>query len=77
MDEEIVVGKDIVVKYNPKKKLNYEVWDGKNYYDSFVSEDTAKEMVKALIYVNKVFIKNLYEKYVLSINNPSIGCIHQ
>lgn len=68
---------EVVIKVNPKKILKYQVLIQNKPYNSFLSEETANKMRDALIEVSEVFMRNEYEKYVYSVQNPNSGCIHK
>lgn len=67
---------EMVIKHNPLKKYPYEVWFGRDLVETFVSEETAKEMLEINEKTHELYIRNQYEKYVLHSKNPNLGCIH-
>lgn len=56
---------EMIIKYNPKKRFPYEVYLGGELIETFVSEQTAKDMIELNKQVHALYCKNEYEKFVL------------
>lgn len=52
----------IYILHNPTKKFPYEVWFGNELIETFVSEESAKEMISLQKDMEKLYIKNKFEK---------------
>lgn len=67
---------EMIIKFNSKNKHPYEVWLDGQLVDTFVTEETAKEMCKLQVEIKGVYMKNQYEKFVLHRDSKSTGCLH-